>query len=388
MPMFDNIGLLAGIFLLLVFAGIIFKVVPVDRRGIISWGGIWFLAFSIPPMLFRSPIADFGVEYYEYRTYLPMIGILFILGFLLRELTSYISFKKIIIISAPILFIYSIIAYMHMTDFSDPISFFTSAINASSKNAFAFAQRGEEYFNKGDLEGALLDFDNSIRISPNYSRAYFHKGALYNSMKDPIHAEQLFSVALNYDTLYPQINSLQEYAYFNLSSVKLNLKKFEEAIILLKKGVNKYQENGSLHINLGLAYYNIAKYDSALYEYDKGINLEPNISSYYNNRGLTKYHLNDNKGAINDFNRALDLNPNFLLAWGNRGRTKIDLKDYEGAINDLTKAISIKRDIATVWYLRGLAFSKLNKQVEAESDWAEARKFGFKDFVDENQKQK
>jgi Flp pilus assembly protein TadD len=61
------------------------------------------------------------------------------------------------------------------------------------------------------------------------------------------------------------------------------------------------------------------------------------------------------------------------------GRAKINVNNYEGAINDLTKAISIKKDLATLWYFRGLAYSKLNKLAEANEDWAEARKLGFKE---------
>ena len=94
---------------------------------------------------------------------------------------------------------------------------------------------------------------------------------------------------------------------------------------------------------------------------------------------MVELHLNDYKNAIIDFNSALNLKPDYLQAWGNMGRAKINVNDYEGAINDLTKAISIKKDLATIWYLRGLAYSKLNKQVEAEKDWIEARKLGFKE---------
>jgi hypothetical protein len=43
----------------------------------------------------------------------------------------------------------------------------------------------------------------------------------------------------------------------------------------------------------------------------------------------------------------------------------------------------MKHDVGVVWYYRGVAYSKLNKQAEAASDWAEADKLGFREPLSE-----
>ena len=387
LPFFDNTGLISGVILLAVFAAVTFKVMRGERR-IVIWGGVWFIAFSIPPMFFRSYFATIGYEYFEYRAYLPIIGILLISGFLINELSAGISFKKMLIISIPLLLVYSMIAFIHSADFSDPVSFFTSAIKADSNNAMALGERGVAYFNKRSNEKAMSDYDNSIRVFPTYPVPYFNKGVLYRSLNDHFQAEYFYSQALKYDTLGNNVKILGENAYLNLSIEKNILKKYDETITLLKKAIRIYTENSQLHNNLGLAYYYTTKFDSALFEYDKAIESEKNNFSYYKNRGMAEYHLNDFTSALNDFNRALQLKPDFLDAWGNRGMTKIKLNDYEGAIYDLTKAISIKQDLGVAWYYRGVAYSKLNKPTEAGNDWAEARRLGFKEPVGEKQKEK
>src|ERR1035437_3844153 len=122
-PFFDTIGIIGGSILLIVFAGVTFKVVPGEWR-IAIWGGVWFVAFSVPSMFYKSYFARVGFDYFEYRAYLPMIGILLIIGILINELSTGII-KKFRMISIPLFIIYLIITVTHMADFADPISFFT-----------------------------------------------------------------------------------------------------------------------------------------------------------------------------------------------------------------------------------------------------------------------
>ena len=109
MPFFDNTALILGIVLIIIFAAITIKVISGERR-IVIYGVIWFLAFSIPPMFFRSYISDLGYEYFNFRAYLPIIGILIITGYLIEYLSIKVPFKRILIISIPILFIYSFVS--------------------------------------------------------------------------------------------------------------------------------------------------------------------------------------------------------------------------------------------------------------------------------------
>jgi protein O-mannosyl-transferase len=386
MPFFDIPRLIGGIILLSLFIGLTFKIIPGEKRTII-WGVAWFLAFTVPPMFFRTYLAKVGYEYFEYRAYLPIIGILFIMGILVNDLIAKISFRKTIIISILLLLVYSSIAYYHSGDFADPILFFSSAINCSSHNSMALSERGIAFLNKGDNEAALSDFDSSIKIWPENPLPYFNKGVVYSLSNNHKQAEYFYSQSLKFDTL---LNSrlLNSSPYVKLSKEKLILGEYNKTISLLEKGTKLYPENDELHNNFGLAYYNTMKFDSAFYEYSRAIESQKEKYSYYDNRGMANYHLNKFTEALKDFNRALELKPDFLDSWGNRAMVKIKLKDYNGAIIDLTKAINIKKNLGAAWYYRGIAYFRLNKQIEAETDWAEARKLGFKESTSEKQKEK
>jgi protein O-mannosyl-transferase len=378
LPSFDNTVAFIGIILIIVIT-LLAKGTQGDKK-IYLWGALWFLAFSIPPMLFRSIDPNLGIEKYDYldfRAYLPITGLLVVVGFILHERFTYISFKKMMMYFFPILTIYSYIAFNYYTAFSDSISFYTSAINANPDNIINLVVRGTIYYGQGNIHDAMLDFDNAIRLHPTYSLPYYNRGLIYETINDHHQAENSFSLALHYDTLYNENNFLQESSYLNLSSEKIILKKYDEAISILKKAISKYPDNSTIHFNLGVVYNYCGRFDSALYEFNKGIESANDSPEYFNNRGMVKDSLKDFAGAVADFSKALEQKQDYFEALKNRGMSKIRMNDNEGAIIDLTTLINIYPTAGELWYNRGLAYSKLNKTEKASQDLQQARKFGF-----------
>jgi hypothetical protein len=251
LPFFDNILLITGVIFIIIFIFLIYRLHTDGRRTAI-WGGVWFLAFSIPPMFLRTFYAKIGYEYFDYRAYLPIIGILLVTGLILNDLLRGISFKKMLIYFIPLFLVYSIITINYMPSFNDPVSFFTSAIELNPKNAMAYGERGVAYSKEGSNEKALADYDNSIRVWPAYPTPYFNKGVLFRNSNDQCKAEYYFSQALKYDTINHEINILKANTYINLSLEKLFFHKYDEAVTILKEGIRIYPDNGRLHNNLGL----------------------------------------------------------------------------------------------------------------------------------------
>jgi protein O-mannosyl-transferase len=345
LSLYDNLSLIIGIILVTVFIFLTLKFMN-GNRIVILWGALWFLAFTVPAMTLRSYIADLGIEYFDYRAYLPVIGILVIMGIIGNRLLEKYSFNAILKISVPVILIYVIIAFIHSNVFADPVSFFTSAVNANSKNALALYSRGHIFAEGGMAAESIIDFDASIKICPTYSAPIFNKAEVYNSMGDHSRAEELYAEALKYDTLYPEYNTVKDDAYISLSAEKIILKKFDEGLLILNKAKNIYPLSFRIFNNLGYIYSAVGKYDSALISFNRAIQLEPGNASYYNNRAKAKYHLKDYDGSLYDFQIALQLDP--------------DSQSGE------------------IYYYRGMSFSKLNRLSEAKENLDKAEKLGYK----------
>ena len=313
LPLFDTFSLVTGLIVLAVFT--LFAIKYIGTQKLIAvWGIIWFLAFIIPPMLFRPKIADIGYEYFEYRAYMPLIGIILIIGILINDLPVKLSFNKIIYFVCPVLFIYGTISFMHSNDFQGPIPFFTSAINANPYNVLALDLRGCEYLNSGQTRQALNDFESAIKISPSYSHAYANEGVLYHYIGDHYKAEYCFSQALKYEPA-PGFD-----LFFNLAWERLTIKKYDEAILIFRKLESEFPPNGDVYFNLGKAYYSTARFDSALYFYSKSIEMQPQIADIYYQRSLAYSQINKLAEAEQDLALAHKLG--FKEVSGEKEKTK------------------------------------------------------------------
>lgn len=61
-------------------------------------------------MLFRMQLAEYGVEYFEHRTGLPIIGILIVIGILLNVLLTKMAYNKLLGASLTVIILFAILA--------------------------------------------------------------------------------------------------------------------------------------------------------------------------------------------------------------------------------------------------------------------------------------
>ena len=375
MPFFELWATITG---LVCLTAVIYGIVKLSKQNnrLAAWGLVWFFAFTIPPMFFRAHIIGIGFEYFEYRSYMPFIGILLILGILAARLPHGFTFPKLLKIVIPIALLYAVIAYAHTSDFAAPMSFYSAAVKANPQNAFALSERGSAFLKENNLDKAIADFDSAIKIEPEFSTPYYNKGAMYSYTQDHPKAEYYFSLALKYDTLHTESHNPAETSFFNLSMEKLSLKKYDEVLAVCSRALQKYPAYSGFYNNIAQVYEVQGKHDDAIAMYSKAIHYDSANAEYFSNRGVAKYHLNNNTEAIRDFNRALEVNPDYADALVNRAVVKLITQDNDGAYMDLSNAAVRKPKMAIIYYYRGVALMNLKKPDAARADWQKAAELG------------
>jgi tetratricopeptide (TPR) repeat protein/V8-like Glu-specific endopeptidase len=261
-------------------------------------------------------------------------------------------------------------------------------------NAADYLVSGRDKYNKGDVRGALADYNQVIALDPKFSKAYNNRGILKNEKlndvpgalsdyNQAIALDPKFSAAYNNRGIlkneklndvpgalsdYNQAIALDpkdSFAYNNrgvLKNEKLNdvpgaLSDYNQAIALNPKDSFAYNNRGNLKNE------KLNDVQGALSDYNQAIALDPKFSNAYNNRGILKYFkLNDVPGALSDYNQAIALNPKDSFAYNNRGTLKHEkLNDVPGALSDYNQAISLDPKYSNAYNNRGiLKYFKLN----------------------------
>src|ERR1700687_2230729 len=65
--------------------------------------------------------------------------------------------------------------------------------------AVAFQNRGTAYLGKGDNDRAIEDYDQAIRLDPNYANAFNSRGVAYQNKGDNARAIQDYDQAIRLD---------------------------------------------------------------------------------------------------------------------------------------------------------------------------------------------
>jgi tetratricopeptide (TPR) repeat protein len=190
---------------------------------------------------------------------------------------------------------------------------------------------------RGDYNGALNDYNQSILQSPTYSEAYKNRGIL-------------------------------KYRYLN--DISGAIADYSKAIELNPKSPYAYDHRGYLQAN------KLNNVRTALADFNKAIELDPKFFWAYYNRGVLKDRkLNDLAGALADYNRVIELNKNYVNAYYQRGvlRDK-KLNDTTGALADYSKVIELDPGSVNTYHQRSLLRERLGDLAGAIEDQEEADK--------------
>ena len=82
---------------------------------------------------------------------------------------------------------------------------FAEGAMSSHDEVATHVNRGILRLRRSNIEGAIADFDQAIRLDPRQPEAYLNKGAALIRLNNPTEALRLFTVALEYNTRRPEI---------------------------------------------------------------------------------------------------------------------------------------------------------------------------------------
>ena len=198
-------------------------------------------------------------------------------------------------------------------------------------DAKTYYQMGNEYYERGDYDRAIENYNMAILLNPVFSEAYFNRALAYYQLKN-----------------------------------------FDKSVSDYSKAAELDPHNPFIYNNKGDAHYRKQDYNNAIKDYDKAIQLNANYLKAFYNRGLSYASLEEYEKAVDDFSKVIELKPDFAEAYHLRGLAKEYSGDVDGAIEDYDKAIQLNPDLAEA--KQHLESAKSKKEQEGKGEGGEGGK--------------
>jgi protein O-mannosyl-transferase len=238
-PMAGDISLTWGI---LALAGLVALVIYSKSytRPLTYFGLFWFIVFLIPVLIVPKSLND---QVFEHRLYLPVIGILIMLSQAVPFTGTSSPKMKIVIVSA-IATIFAIQCFIRTGYFSDPVTFWTHAVNGSPHSAYAKTLLGTKVEDPAEREKLLKE---AYVLDPGLKNLNYYLGKVMFDKKQPDSAEVFLRKEL--------VNNPIPDAYFLLAQIAFSKNSFDSAAVNLEKVIELNPFDPQANHNLVLLYY-------------------------------------------------------------------------------------------------------------------------------------
>lgn len=213
------------------------------------------------------------------------------------------------------------------------------AVRLDPDSACAYTNRGRVYALRRDLDRAMADYDEAIRIDPGFALAYNNRGDAWFGRGDIDRAMGDFDTAIKLDPALA-------IAYGNRGFVHYRKRDFPHAIQDFSTQI-RLAPDVLAFINRGNAYRDSEQLDRAAADYGEVTRLAPTDARGWRNRGMIRLYQGDNRGGLADYDKALQYDPADVYSWNNRGQARMRLGDKAGAIADFRKALELRPDLST-----------------------------------------
>jgi tetratricopeptide (TPR) repeat protein len=155
-----------------------------------------------------------------------------------------------------------------------------SGVGTAEATAQFFHMRGIAYREKRDLEHAIADYSEAIRLNPKRAEAYHDRGMAY-AAKD----------------------------------------KFDDAVADMTEAILLDRKYTAAFIDRGRVYTVAQKYDEAIADFSAALRIDPVSATAFLNRGVAQLLRGNTAGGDADIVRALELDPNPRISGGATWKT-------------------------------------------------------------------
>jgi tetratricopeptide (TPR) repeat protein len=191
------------------------------------------------------------------------------------------------------------------------------AVGQQQDPASEYLKRGNANLRRGDLAGAIANYDRSLELNPRSAEAHFKRGQVRRAQGNLDEAIDDFELAVEIDPTLVVNRDVAD-AYYHRGFIKSNGLEMDNAISDFNLAIKFDPSDPNTYVKRGESLLVLNNLKEAVADFDHVIELAANntVSSIaLVDRGYAEMLQGKSKEARNDFSRGLALNPErrFLL---------------------------------------------------------------------------
>jgi protein O-mannosyl-transferase len=286
----------------------------------------YFIAALLPVLgLIDNPIFRFSLVF-DHLQYLASIGPLALAG------TGLVRFPDLIIPKKPslqstlcagLLLIVGMASRQRTWAYESQETLWTDTLAKNSNSFVGHCSLGVAFFEKGQLDDAVAQYQKALEINPNCVAAHYNLGNALFRKGQLDEAIAHFQKAL-------EINPKDAEAHINLGNALLQKEQFDEAVGQFQQAVEINLNDAEAHYDLGNALFQKGQLEEAVGQFQKALEISPNSFATHYNLGVALFQKGELGEAITEFQEVLRLKPDFSPAQDSLAKVQALVRQREG----------------------------------------------------------
>jgi tetratricopeptide (TPR) repeat protein len=190
----------------------------------------------------------------------------------------------------------------------------------------------------GDVRSAIAKYQEILKLAPRLGAAYNNLGLLYFKQRDFENAALILRKGLTVDPKMPSASALLGISLYQLG-------KYSEAKASLEKALSANPEDNNAELFLARALIRLEDHRNAAEHLQKLAQREPDNQEIWYLLGKIYMHLSEQSLA-----RMNAIDPNSVLAHEMSGEIMASMKNYDGAVVEFKKAVEMAPQQAGTHY--------------------------------------
>ena len=334
-----------------------------------SWGRAWFFALgcfvaTLFPVLgfFEQGFYGFSLvaDHWQYLAIPCVIGLTVAAGVTFCGRMGKWRQSGGVLASVAVLATLGVATWNRSCVYADNESLWRDTLAKNPGAWAAWSNLGLVLAKAGKLPEAIADFEEALRIEPDYAEAHnnlAHALSRVGRIQDAIrHYEQAL-----------QINPYWAVAHNNLGNALRRVGRVDEAISQYEQAVRLDPELAAAHYDLAVTLKQVGRVDEAIRHYQEAVRIDPDLARAQNNLGNALLQSGKIEEAIGHLEQAIRIAPGYVEAYNNLGNALLLAGNVAEAVRQYQRALQIAPNDAAAHYNLGMLLADQGKGEEAIS---------------------